>query len=337
MQDFWKSSGFHLLERDDAGHLAVTEDFLRAFFLRPELEPVEESCAAELKLHDDLLNDPRLTVPNERLMLIEDSDARENYEWVLKLRDRLVAAGTVEGAYMASFDAGRASLPPIFIDQLAHAILRNILDGASDPMRPRAAEILFREQRITIQDGNIMSADAEMVDSHSQTGGFGAIGQMLMEVGAPVSQLDLDVLRENNATMYWERSDRFDTVLDLSFATPGLDALARVLEAWIRHFQGVEVTIQPVQKISDERWVWHIGLDGDGTALLNDLYNGVEVGEARLARLLSLFRMEFRNPADQRADIAGRPIYLALGMSEARNTQIKPQNLLFNLPLADAA
>lgn len=337
MQDFWKFSGFHLLERDGAGHLTVTDEFLRAFLRRPELAPVQESCAAELKLHEDLIGDPRAPVPAERLLLVEDTDARENYEWVIRLRDLLVEATTIEAAYLAAFDDGRAALPPIFLDQLAHAILRNILDGSTDPMRVRAAELLFREQRITIQDGNIMAADAETVDTHSETGGFGAIGQMLMEVGAPVAQLEMDVLREGNADMYWARSDRFDTVLDLSFAAPGLDAVARVLEAWIRHFQGVDVAIQPVQKISDERWVWHIGLEAEGSALLNDLYNGEDVAEARLERLLSLFRMEFKNPGDQRADIAGRPVYLALAMTTARNCQIKPQNLIFNLPLAEAA
>jgi hypothetical protein len=102
----------------------------------------------------------------------------------------------------------------------------------------------------------------------------------------------------------------------------------------VRHFLKVEVSIQPVQQISDERWVWHIGLDSEGTRLLNDLYNGVEVGEARLARLLSLFRMEFGDPADMRPDIAGRPVYLAMCMTEAGSLKLKPQNLLVNLPLA---
>jgi len=36
-QDFWRNSGFHLLERDAGGRLQVTDDFLRAYLLRPEL------------------------------------------------------------------------------------------------------------------------------------------------------------------------------------------------------------------------------------------------------------------------------------------------------------
>jgi hypothetical protein len=35
-----------------------------------------------------------------------------------------------------------------------------------------------------------------------------------------------------------------------------------------------------------------------------------------------------------RADLAGRPVYLALGMDEANVVRMKPQNLLVNLPLA---
>jgi hypothetical protein len=51
MAEFWRSSGYRLVEIDAAGGLRPTDDLLRAFVLRPELVPVEESCAAELALH----------------------------------------------------------------------------------------------------------------------------------------------------------------------------------------------------------------------------------------------------------------------------------------------
>jgi hypothetical protein len=35
-----------------------------------------------------------------------------------------------------------------------------------------------------------------------------------------------------------------------------------------------------------------------------------------------------------RADIAGRPVYLGLGMDGEKRIRLKPQNLLVNLPLA---
>jgi len=141
-------------------------------------------------------------------------------------------------------------------------------------------------------------------------------------------------IRDSNVTAYWERNERFDTVINLSFSSYGLDAFARVLEAWIAHFLSVRTSIQPVQEISDERWVWHVGLDAEGTALLNDLYQGAEIEEDRLRQLLSLFRLDFKDPAEMRPDIAGRPIYLALAMTPDQKLRVKPQNLLVNLPLA---
>ena len=149
-------------------------------------------------------------------------------------------------------------------------------------------------------------------------------------------QVELDVLDPSDAAGYWARSDRFDTVLDFAFTRPGLDAFCRVLEAWVRHFQGVEVSLQPVSQIRDERWAWHTGLDAAASALLNDLYAGREVGEDRLSDLLSLFRLDFKDPCDMLERVRGRPVYLGLAASGDRRLKVKPQNLLFNLPFRQA-
>ncbi len=338
MPDFWRDSGFHLLERDDRGHLLVTDDFLRAYFRRPEVRPVEESCAAERALHEALLRNPREAVGAERLAGLADPDARENYEIVLAFRDRLVTAGTVERCYMQLFLAeGALPVPPLFVDQMAHVIARAMLDGVEDGLRARAAECLFREQKVTINDGHIMAADAETVEMYASSGGFGSLGRLIAEAQTPLRTVQLDVLDEDNAALYWSRDQNYDTVLNLNFAGAGLDALCRVLEGWVRHFLDIQVSIQPVQQISDRKWVWHIGLDVEGTKLLNDLYNGVDVGEARLACLLSLFRLEFRDPAVMLPSIAGRPVYLAMAMTTDGVLRLKPQNLLVNLPLAEAS
>jgi hypothetical protein len=53
-----------------------------------------------------------------------------------------------------------------------------------------------------------------------------------------------------------------------------------------------------------------------------------------MGRLLCLFRLEFRNPADMRPSLSGRPVYLAMAMDERQRLRLKPQNLLLNLPLA---
>lgn len=145
------------------------------------------------------------------------------------------------------------------------------------------------------------------------------------------------MLHEGNAAAYLERSDRFDTVLDVSFTRPGLDALCRVLEAWVRHFLGIAVSIQPLQTVRDERWRWHVGLDAEATDLLNRLYAGREPAEADRERLLSLFRLDFKDPSVVRVDVRGRPVYMAMARDPQGRLRLKPQNLLVNLPLAPAA
>jgi hypothetical protein len=176
-----------------------------------------------------------------------------------------------------------------------------------------------------------MLADEEIIEMRAAAG---APGLSLTGAAEP-ARVELDVLGEANAAGYWVRSDRFDMVIDMSFARPGLDALCRILEAWIAHFLSTAVTIVPVQSISDERWAWHVGLDGEATAILNDLYDGRAVDEERLRRILSLFRLEFREPAVMLPRIAGRPVYLAMAMDEDGALRLKPQNLLVNLPLAE--
>lgn len=339
MRDFWRDSGYHLLHKEaETGHLLVSDDFLRAYVRRPELRPVEESCPAEIALHQSLLANPREAVSEARLGELADPDARENYQVVLGFRDRLVRAGTLEAAYMQILsEPGGVRVPPLFIDQLAHVIARALLEGCEDGLRLRAGELLFREQKVTINDGHIMAADAETVEMYATSGGFGSLGQLLVEAQTPLRKVELDVIDEANAGLYWSRDQSHDTVLNLNFAGAGLDALCRVLEAWVRRFLDVTVSLQPVQEIRDEKWAWHLGLDVEGSRLLNDLYNGVSVDEARLARLLSLFRLDFEDPKVMQPELAGRPVYLALCMTEQGLLKLKPQNLLFNLPLSRPA
>lgn len=331
--DFWPNSGYHLLARDDAGHLAVTDEFLRAYLQRPEIAPIEESCDAERALHGALMANPREAVGDDRIHAMADPDAQENYRVLLAFRDQLVAAGTVEACYLEVFRKGGVAIPPLFVDQMAHVIIRRIIDGTDDPFRARAAELLFREQMVTLKDGAILMADADTVEMLSATGGMGSLGKLVVESGTTARQIDMDVLQSEAADIYWDRNEKYDTVLDISFARPGLDAFCRVLEGWVRHFLKAEVSIQPVQEINDEKWVWHVGLDLEATALLNDLYEGNEVEDARMERLLSLFRLEFKDPNQMATEVRGRPVYLALCMTQGNRVRVKPQNLLVNLPL----
>jgi hypothetical protein len=122
-------------------------------------------------------------------------------------------------------------------------------------------------------------------------------------------------------------------VLKMTRARSGLKALAGVLQKWVRHFLGVRVAIRPLHKIDDAAWRWHVGLDAEATALLNDLYDGQDVSPERLGRLVSLFRLDFEDAREMRLDVAGKPVYLGLMMNAEGLLRVKPQNLLLNLPL----
>jgi hypothetical protein len=301
--------------------------------VRPEIRPVEESGANEIDLHEALLEDPRREVGAPALERIEDTDVRDNYRVLLAFFERLKRASCLESCYLEIF-SGAVSVPPLFIDQLAQIIVRNILDGCEDPLEARAAELFYREQKANTDDGVVMLADLETVEAHASGASLGNLGRLIVEAQAPLASINLDVLDTENAHAYWQRDQRHDFVISLNFGRAANKAFCRVIEKWIRHFHGVAVSVQPLRAIEDRSWSWHIGLDAESTGLLNDLWRGDEIEPGRLRRLLALFRLEFEEPAAMRADVAGKPVYLALSMDENGVVRMKPQNLLLNLPLA---
>lgn len=335
MPDYWPSCGFRLLASGSDGRLTITDAFLRSYLTRIELAPVAESCAAELALHDALMAHPRRTVTSGEIDAIADDDARENYRIWLRFRDRLLKAASVEAAYAGLFRGEGVDVPPMFVQQLTQILLRHVLGDDADPIEARAAEMLFRPQKIALmEDGTVMAADDETVEIYATTGGFGSLGELLRKQSVPTRSVDLDVLSGENAADYWNRDERHDMSLSLNRGQAGLDALCRVLEKWVAHFLAVGVRIVPERRIDDDKWVWHVGLDAEASSVLNDLYNRADVDDERSRRLLCLFRLEFANAADMRPAIAGRPVYLAMAMDQNQRLKLKPQNLLNNLPLS---
>jgi hypothetical protein len=349
MHELWPSCGYRTLVPDADGWLVPGDDFLRGFLARPELAPVAESCASERALHAALLDAPRAPVKPERLARLKDDDARENYAVFLRFRDALLAAGSVEAYYLGLFRRGPVDIPPLFVDLLAQLILRHVLADRGDAFEARAAEMLFRPQRITLREGRVLAADQETLDRRQETSGLGELGRLLMQAQVPLKALEAPVLTPANADQYWATDARYPFLLDLTHsitrdlghgiqfkltqADSGLHALARVLERWVAHLLGVQVALQPVPRIADEHWRWHVGLDAESTALLNDLYEDRPVDDERMKRLLSLFKLSFADPDEMRPDIAGRPVYLGMAMTAEGLLRLKPQNLLTNLPL----
>ena len=242
MPDYWTSCGYRLLTRGGDGRLTVTDDFLRSYLMRPELSPIPESCAAELALHDALLANPR------RVGSAPTSWRR----WPMRTRGRITASGCAfarassapirsRRAYVGLFQGEGVDVPPQFVAELTQVLLRHILGDDATPMEARAAEMLFRTQKIAVtEDGAVMSADEATVELFATTAGFGSLGELLAQNKTPARSVDLDVMDDGNAAEYWDRDERHDFSVSLNRGQPALDALTRVLEKWVRHLLGVE-------------------------------------------------------------------------------------------------
>lgn len=331
--DFWVASGHHLCDAAEHGRLAATPDLWRAFLARPELIPPEEACAAERALHAALMEDPSQPVAPPRIAALADADARENFAQFLAFRDRVAAAPTLEAAWVALYREGVAGIPPILLQMLTHLVARAALEGEGDPFMLRAGELLYRTQRAGIRQGATLLADEEVVEMRRRDGGFGALGQLLVEAGAPPREVELDVLSAANAPLYHGRSDAHDFALDIAEGREGARGIARMLERFVGHLFGEEVAIRPVPVIEDRNWTWHVGLDAEASAIANDLWHGKKVRQERLARILWLGVLEFRDAARVLPRVRGRPVYLALAMDAANRVRMKPQNLVAGLPL----
>jgi hypothetical protein len=326
MSDFWLSCGHHLLDRDAGGGLVVTDEFLKAYLARPELAPPPEACAVERTLHAALLADPRRPVAATDIAAIADADARENWQFLIEFRDHLLRHPTLEAAYLALARRGVGSIPPLFLNQMVHAILRNALDDCADPFVLRAAEMMFRPQRLTLHDGALVAADDELI-----AGASGApVSPLVSMLGIPAAAA-IDVLTDDNAATYWERSDRFDMALDLTAGRRGQAALGEALARFLRHMLALDVDIEPLVEMRDVPFTWYVGLDAEATGIGDHLWNGGTLDAATAERVVALYRMNLRSSAAQ----AEGPIYLILAMTPERVLRMKPQNMLTGLPVRE--
>jgi hypothetical protein len=332
MRDFWLSCGHHLTDRDEGGGLLVSDEFLKAYLARPELAPPPEACAAERALHAGLLADPRRPVTGDEIAAIADADAGENWALMVRFRDHLLRYETLEAAYLALVRGELASTPPLFLNQLVHVILRNILDRCDDPFVLRAAELFFRPQRVTLHQGTLIAADEEKI------AGIGAmpLSPLVSMLGIPAAA-DIDVLTDANAASYWQRSDLFDMALDLTVGRSGIAALATVMERWLQHMLSLDVVIEPLRELRDARLTWYVGLDAEATRIGDALWHGEALDEPTRQRVASLFRLT-ADPADMAEELTqGEATYLILAMSGDKILRLKPQNLLTGLPLRHGA
>ena len=327
MKDFWLSCGHLLTERDAGGHLLVTDDLLKAYLARPELRPPPEACTAERRLYQTLFEEPRRRIAVEEIAAIADADARQNWELMIAFRDRLVRHKTLEAAYLDLVRHGVGTTPPLFLNQLVHVILRNVLDRCEDSLVLRAAELFFRPQRMTQHEGSLIAADEETIAGASAA----PLSPLISLLGVPAGA-EIDVLSDDNAGAYWQRSDRFDMAIDLTAGRRGLGALGEAMSHWVRHMLSVEVKIEPLTEMSDTNLTWYVGLDAEATRIGNALWNGDTLDEKSRSSVIGFYRLTFAAPTDAGELIDGEPVYLILAMSSDKVLRMKPQNLLTGLP-----
>lgn len=328
MKDFWLSCGYHLLDRGECGGLVVTDEFLKIYFARPELLPPPDACDAEKALHTKLLADPCRTVAANEIAAIVDADARENWQFVIAFRDRLLSHPTLEAAYLSLIREGVGHTPPLFMNQLVHVILRNALDGCEDAFQLRAAELFFRTQRMTVHNGSLISADEERIAGANPAPVSPLVSMLGLEKSA-----EIDILSKESAESYFDRSDRFDMALDLTANRRGHAALGEVIAIWLKHLLGVSIRIEPFVEVRNAHFTWYVGLDAEGTRIGDRLWNGETIEASERERIAALYMLHFHDVGIASDEIGNAPVYLILAMNSGQVLRMKPQNLITGLPL----
>ena len=276
MKDFWIACGHHLLDRNASGRLVVTDEFLKAYFARPELMPPEDACPVERRLHRELLANPRRSVDAGEVAAIADPDARENWQFILAFR----------------------------------------------------AELFFRPQRIMPDEHSLLLGDEEVIGGSNPT----PVLSLMSMLGA-TTDAQVDVLSEENAESYWQRSDQFDMGLDLTAGRRAQAALAQAMTRWISHMLAIDIAIEPLTELRGAKLTWYVGLDSEATGIGDRLWHGETLDERTARRVLALFRLTFADPALAADALEREPVYLVLAMTPEQIVRMKPQNLLTGLPI----
>jgi len=336
MREFWVASGHHLTRRAEHGGLVATPELIMAYLARPELMPPDDACDAERNLHAGLLSDPLRRVSKADIAALADADARENWTFMMNFRDRLIAAPSLESVYLSLARKGAIDLPPIFLSQLCHLILRNALDGCDDPYTLRAAEVFYRSQQAAFHDGTLLLADAEVVEAQQHAHHdrhLSPLSAMLQ----PQAFGEMDVMDDENAWTYWSCSDAHAMAMNIGGNGKARAGLCRAIERWIGHLLGIAVDVETVASIEDRDWRWFVGLDSEATRIGNALWNGAALDEDTARRIVALMRLSFRDTRLVDERVGDKPVYLILAMDADKVVRLKPQNLVVGLPLASTA
>jgi len=253
---------------------------------------VTESCAAEHALHESAPADPRGRSPMPR-----SRDRR------LRTRARLsdfwshsapaCRGDSIESAYAGLFrgdgvDSRRCSSTILTQVIVRHVLATRPTDRGARPARffrtQRSPCVTRRRHGQPTNDGRRAGADigfrhaGRAPGTEQGTSAHGELRRSRRRVGRAI-------LGSRRAIRFRDQPDRDRP------AAYGVDASVGKVD---RAFPGDRRDDPSATANRDATGFWHVGLDAEASALLNDLYNAPTVDEDRMKRLLCLFQLDVR-------------------------------------------
>ena len=146
----------------------MTDDFLRSYLAAARARAdaanrARPSCALHDALHAPIR--ARVVDADELAAIADAGRARELRHLAALSRAPRSRPPSLEAAYIGLFHGDGVDVPPLFVAQLTQVILRHISATSADPLEARAAEMLFRTQKIAVtDDGAVMAADEVTVE-----------------------------------------------------------------------------------------------------------------------------------------------------------------------------
>ena len=146
---------------------------------------------------------------------------------LIAFRDHLLRHQTLEAAYIDLVRA-RHWQDATAVRQSARA--RDLAQRARRRGRRRACcappRCFSARSASTLHEGSLVAADEETMSGSTPS----PVSPLVSMLGLP-AEAEIDIMNDDNAETYWERSDRFDMALDLTAGRAGLAALAEAMRA----------------------------------------------------------------------------------------------------------
>ena len=107
--------------------------------------------------------------------------------------------------------------------------------------------------------------------------------------------------------------------LDLTAGRRGLAALGTVIAQWVEHLLAVEVAVEPLIEAQNVNLTWYVGLDAQGTAIGDALWNGEDLDEGVRDRIVGLYRLMLGRSRHSAGQGPGRAHLSAAGHDGGRH------------------